>query len=524
MRTPPTQLGLGLSRRASAPRQLQGFCLRRNAAGLPPAVRAPRGAPATRDQVGTRERGIEMQASTGVLATGALAALLGLAPIVGDAAPRGSEFDNQMGPASGGMEGVAVARPQDAIGMLFANPATLTQIKARTEFLLGAAYVAPDLDASGPPTDLFGGPPDQAPLTGAFSGDSRLRAVLAPNAAALHRFSDNLVGGFGFTGLSGLGGDFRNVDGLPNLVSDLKIFGANFGAAYQVTEAWSIGAVGTLGIGSLQIGLTNNSGAVNNFGFGGAVGTTYDLGPVVLGVTYRAPLSITYKQLIERAPDDFADLELEQPQQAQFGIATTPAILPNSLIALDFTWKDWSGAETYSSLWEDQFIGAIGVQHRFGEGIGAVTLRGGYSYSTRLPEDDDEIGSGFGDLETVATPDQSGSLPVTPTFVQLAHATITNGYWRQGISVGLGVKLLDSVRVDLHGNYGFDGKERIGPFQSEASILQIGVGLTWTIPNSHPPLREAARSERPIISPDGPDRPRDADDNAGLAEAKAKAA
>ncbi len=419
--------------------------------------------------------------ATNRLATGTLAAFLALAlaPAGGEAAPRGSEFDTTLGPASGGMEGVAVARPQDAIGMLFANPATLTQLGARNEFLLGAAFVSPDLDASGPPTDLFGGPPDQAPLTGAFDDDSRLDAALAPNAAALHRFGDDLVAGFGFTAVSGLGGDFRNVEGLPNLISDLKIFGANFGAAYQVTDAWSVGAVGTLGIGSLQIGLTNSGGAVNNFGVSGAVGTTYDLGPVVLGAAYKAPLSITYDQVIERAPDDFTDLELEQPQEVQLGIATTPAILPDSLIALEFRWKDWSSAETYSSFWDDQFLGAVGVQHRFGEGIGAVTLRGGYSYSSNILKDEDDLGSSFGDLETVAAPDQSGSLPVTPTFLQLAQATVADGYWRQSISVGVGVQVLDALRFDVNGGYGFDGEETAGRFESEGSIWQIGGGLTW---------------------------------------------
>lgn len=412
-----------------------------------------------------------------------LGTALGVAVVLTDggaqAAPRGSEFDTTLGPASGGMEGVAVARPQDSIGMLFANPATLTQLKSRNEVLLGATFVSPDLDASGQPSDLFGGPPGQAPLTGNFDGDSRLNASVAPNAAVLHRFSDDLVTGFGFTAVSGLGGDFRNVDGLPNLISDLKIFGANFGAAYEVTDNWSVGAVGTLGIGSLQIGLTNNSGAVNNFGVSGSIGTTYSLGPVILGAAYKAPLSITYDQVIESQPDEFTDLELEQPQEVQFGIATTPLILEKTLVALEFRWKDWSSAETYSSIWDDQFLGAIGLQQQFGQGVGAITLRGGYSYSSDIRKDSEDLGNSFGKLDTVAAPDQSGALPVTPTFLQLAQATIADGYWRQSISIGAGLQVTEGVRFDLNGGYGFDGEEDIGRFESEGSIWQVGGGLTW---------------------------------------------
>lgn len=404
---------------------------------------------------------------------------MGAAATPAEAGPRGSEFDTTLTPAAGGMEGVAIARPQDPVAMLFANPATLTQLKGDNAFLLGASFIKPSLKAEGDPTDLFGGPPNQAPLTGSFDGESRLTAAATPHAAAVHRLNDRIVLGVGFTGVSGLGGDFRNEGGLPNLVSDLKIFGANGGGSVAITDRWSVGAVATLGIGSLQIGLTESTGSVNNFGVGGTIGTTYDTGPLIIGAAYKSPLKINYKSVIETVPDTFSNLELEQPQEVQFGIATTDFLFPNTILAADFRWKNWSNAETYQDFWDDQFIGSLGIQHTIPTPLGALALRSGYSYSSDLRKDADELGNSFGSVSAVAAPDGSGSLPVTPTFLQLAQATIADGFWRQSVSFGVGLELSDTVRVDMNGNFAFDGEESFDRFESDGSIWSAGMGITW---------------------------------------------
>ncbi|SDG01333.1 long-chain fatty acid transport protein [Limimonas halophila] len=409
---------------------------------------------------------------------------IGLTALQANASPRGSEFDASLGPASGGMEGVAVARPVDSIGMLFSNPATLGQATTEHEFLLGGTFVSPDLDASGQPTELDGSAPDNdpsPPLTGQFDGESDLDASVAPNAAAIQRFSEDLVAGMGISAISGLGGDFRNVSGLPNLVSDLKIFGANFGVAYDVTDRLTLGAVGTLGIGQLQMGLTNSSGTVNNFGVGGTGGMTFDAGPVILGAAYKSELDITYDNVLQTGQDSFSDLKLEQPREVQAGIATSDALLADTLIAAEFRWKNWSDADGYSSVWDDQFLGSLGAQHRIGSGPGAVTLRTGYTYSSDIVKDAGDLGNSFGGVSQVSAPNSPNSLPVTPTFLQLAQTTITDGYWSQSVSLGFGVQILEGLRFDLHGSYGFDGEEEIGRFEADGSIWQLGGGLTWKL-------------------------------------------
>lgn len=406
------------------------------------------------------------------------------------AAPRGSEFDTTLTPAAGGMEGVAIARAPDPVAMLFANPATLGQLKGRTSFTLGASFVSPTLDASGPATGVFGGAPSDAnpPLTGAFSGTSRLDLVGAPHAAAVQRFTDKFVMGFGVTAISGLGGDFRDVEGIPNLSSDLKVFGANLGAAYDVTDRLTLGATATLGIGALQIGLTDISSSVNDFGVGGTVGATYEAGPIILGAAWKAPLSITYRQVLEVAQDDFAGVELTQPWEAQFGLATSDAFLKNTYVAFDYRFKAYGRASTYQDIWRGLHTGSLGVQHTIETPLGAMFLRGGYTLTSRLRKPDEELGSTFAGNSFVANPNfdpatsppEAALFPVTPTFLQLAQGTIANGYWRQSVSLGAGWRAMETMRLDINGDLAFDGTVEKGPFRSEGRVWSVGMGITWT--------------------------------------------
>ncbi len=416
-----------------------------------------------------------------------LGATLAMIAAAAEAAPRGSEFDNTLTPAGGGMEGVSVARAPDPVAALFGNPATMTQIRGRTEVSVGAGFVSPGLFAEGPALDIFGGPPasPETTLTGPFSSSSRNDLLAAPVATVLQRVGDRFVGGFGFAPASGLGGDFRNAPGLPNLISDLKLFAANFGGAYQVTDRLSVGAAFTFGIGSLEVGLTDSSGVVNDFGFGGTAGLTYDAGPLMFGAGYKAPLSVTYEQVLEVTPDGFEDLTLQQPQEVSFGFATTDALIENTYFAGDFRWKNYSASETYQDIWEDLFIGSVAVQHKLPVRFGTLALRGGYSYVSDLLKEEEDLGNSFGGFETVASPTGDGAVPVTPTFLNLAQATLANGYWRQSVSIGIGMEL-DSdgvlgnrMSADLFVNYGFDGDEQQGEIQSEGEILAVGMGLTF---------------------------------------------
>lgn len=389
------------------------------------------------------------------------------------AGPRGSEFDLTLTPAAGGMEGVGVVRPQDPVAMLFGNPSTLTQLKGSNAFTLGASFVSPDLNARNSTSN-----PNPFVAPGA-EGRSRLTDAALPHAAALHRITPNLVAGFGFTGISGLGSDFRDEAGFPDLIADLKLFGANMVAAYQVTPKLSVGATLTLGIGALQAGLTQNTASVNAFGVGGAAGATYDFGPVMIGGNYKSELDIQYERAIETSPGVFRDLTLQQPQEVTFGVATTDRLLKDTLVEANYRFKNWSNATGYRDFWKDQHVVSLGAQHAFSTPIGRVTARAGYSYGSKLAKNAEDLGFAFAGVTTVNVPG-TGAVPVSPAFIQAAQATITDGYWRQSVSFGLGYQVTRDLRLDVNTSYAFDGKINIGGFNVEGKLFTAGMGLTWT--------------------------------------------
>jgi len=252
-------------------------------------------------------------------------------------------------------------------------------------------------------------------------------------------------------------------------------------AAYRISDRISLGAALTVGIGNLQAGLTESGGAVNNLGVGGSVGVSYDGGPFVLGLAYKAPLSIEYENVIEVAPDVFSDLTLEQPQEVQIGIATSDSLLANTVLEFDARYKNWDSADGYSSFWKDQYVVSIGGQHRLQTKMGGVFLRAGYSYGSTLAKDQEDLGSSFGEITFVKNPGPGpASLPVTPTFLQLAQATIADGHWSQSVSFGLGYEIpRTKIRLDVNVTYAFDGEATFGRFQADGSLFTSGMGLTW---------------------------------------------
>jgi long-chain fatty acid transport protein len=415
-----------------------------------------------------------MRVRVPVLALISIPILTSLSATPAQAGPRGSEFDLTLTPAAGGMEGVGIVRPQDPVAMLFGNPSTLTQLQGSYAFTLGASYVSPNLKARNSSTN-----PNPFVAPGA-DGKSDLTDAALPHAAVVHRVTPNLVLGGGFTGVSGLGSDYRDEPGFPNLIADLKLGGANLAIGYQVNPNLSVGGAITLGIGALQAGLLENSASVNGFGIGGTVGATYDFGSVKLGGTYKAPMEIEYDKVVQTGPGKFDTLTLEQPQEITLGIATTDLLSKDTLVELNYRYKNWDNATGYQDFWKDQHVVSLGVQHIFSSPAGAVTTRFGYSYGSELLKSASDLGNSFAGVRTLNVPG-TGAVPISPALIQAAQATITNGYWRQSVSFGLGYNLTKQVRLDVNTSYAFDGEDtRVGSFDVDGSLFTAGMGLTWT--------------------------------------------
>lgn len=407
------------------------------------------------------------------------------------AGPSGSELDLGLMPASGGMEGVGVVRPQDNVAMVFGNPASLVQLNGNFGATFGGSYVSPDLEASGIATigpDFSTMPPGL--LGGPISGQSRLGDLAMPHAAFVQRMSPKLVMGMGITGVSGLGSDFRRVQNV-GLVADLKLFGAGMGFGYQATDQLAIGANFVLGIGSLQIGTIANTASVNNFGVSGSVGFTYDMGAFQIGGTYKSEMKVKYSSIVQiDAQGTLQDFTLTQPQEFTLGIASTDAFNPDTLVEVDFRWKNYSGATGYKDFWRNQWRIAGGVSHKMTD---KLTLRAGYSYSRAIAKvlngTEGNIGS-ITQLFFPGAPDVGLGPNVAPVFadiIQLAQASIADGHWQQGVSAGMGYQLFPNLRVDVNVQYSFDGKiNLVSPIPGspqninvDGTLLSMGMGFSW---------------------------------------------
>jgi len=460
------------------------------------ATRFPRDIP---DIIHSREGNVTTRKQIFVAGSLIAAGLLSTSALAG---PMGSELDLGITPAGGGMEGVGLALPQGNVSMLFGNPSTLGQLKGSTSFTFGGAYISPSLKADGTialPNPA--GPTTMPPVLLPFQGASRLTDLAAPHAAVLQRISPDTVVAMGFTGISGLGSDWRNV--LPpsfSLIADLKLFGGTMGFSHRVADNLYMGGSFTLGIGSLQVGTVPSTGSVNNFGIGGTMGMTYQGDVFTVSGAYKTELAINYKRVLitqnildptVTPADAFSNFKLEQPREFMFGIGTDK-VGQGTMMEVDFRWKNYSNSKGYSSFWRNQWKIAFGAQQELPNGM---VVRGGYSYSRAIAKDASQLGGSFGGVSQLFAPGFPGQAfglapnvaPVTPGLIQLVQATIADGHWQQGVSFGFGMKLMPNLRLDLNVNYAFDGKLTLNdPNPSGQSInvngklLATGMGLTWT--------------------------------------------
>ena len=94
----------------------------------------------------------------------------------------GTDLQNVMGPASGGMAGVSIARPQDVPSAIFGNPATLAQFEG-TQFTLGGGWIEgyPTVTNDGSLNQLSPGTPFSA--TSRTQGSRRHRDRRGPGSA-----------------------------------------------------------------------------------------------------------------------------------------------------------------------------------------------------------------------------------------------------------------------------------------------------------------------------------------------------
>jgi long-chain fatty acid transport protein len=385
----------------------------------------------------------------------------------------GTDLNNNLLPATGGMGGASVARTVEPAAAVFGNPATLTEYNKGTSFTFGATYFDPKVRLSA----VEGGPLVGSFVPEGFDKESRTDPYLVPTVAITQAFSEKLVVGMGVTVQSGIGSDFRESGLVGDPIGELVMFNANLGVGYKVTENLSLGATATLGNGYFQASLSGDTASTHAFGARGTLGVKYDMGATSFGAYYKTELVLEYDDYIAKGDGTFWSDDVAQPEEFAVGIANNSLMGGNLQINADIIHKNWSSANFYKDFYRDQTVFALGAQLT----TGPAQWRIGYSHARdpikrNLPQSfTQNIGIGNNDQIGLANEPFGVSGPVVEYF----QATNAGAVWEDTITVGMGYQLMPNIKADVHAAYTIEKDQDIGSLNVEASAWQAGVGLTW---------------------------------------------
>jgi long-chain fatty acid transport protein len=383
----------------------------------------------------------------------------------------GSDLQNIMGPASGGMAGASIARPQDVPSAIFGNPATLAQFEG-TQFTLGGGWM------EGYPTVTNDGSLNQLSPGTPFSATSRTEGAAATEIGVTQDLRTlGLAGalGFGIAGLSGGGGEYRGDVPENRLLNNTSgaymVLGINAGAGFQVTDRLSAGATMTLGTGFEQLGTVGplvGSAMVSAYALRGTFGVDYELNDSnTVGFYYQSKMSFDFLNAarVGFVNPTYYDIHIAQPTTLGLGIANRSFLDGNLLLAADAYYKLWDDAALWQDVMVNQWALALGAQLTQDK----MKYRLGYSYNSNPINH--SVGGSFDGVtglgQSALQLYQASSAP----FVN--QHRITGGIARQDL-------LFPGLDVDLFAGGLLPASDNFGTHNTASlALYYIGVGLTW---------------------------------------------
>ncbi|MCY2975473.1 MAG: hypothetical protein NTW52_12495 [Planctomycetota bacterium] len=378
----------------------------------------------------------------------------------------GVELHNTLMPASGGMGGVSIARPQDILSGINANPSSLTQFKG-TQFIFSGAWAEATFNL----TQTGRIPIDEPSLVEPFSAKQSAPGAAAGNIGVTQDLSElglPATVGVGFVTSSGALIDFTQVPESNGTGSGLFVFSLPVSVGVDLTERLSVGASMALGIGIYDAPFVGISNTVMDYALRGTVGTNYRLNDCnTIGGYYQTKQNFTFDNgvIVNPGPGQIAeDVRLDLPENIGLGFANTSLCDGKLLLASDLLYKLWDEADTFKSVYDNQWVVQLGSQYS----LGRYRFRTGYVWAENPI--DQTPGSNIGGVV------QPGDIRAVRYTQGLLAVTS-----QHRISGGFGIRdLLPGLDFDAMAGGMFRDSEQLGQFTTTSiESYWIGGGLTW---------------------------------------------
>jgi long-chain fatty acid transport protein len=387
----------------------------------------------------------------------------------------GVELHNTLMPASSGMAGTSFSQPQDIQSAIYGNPATMTQF-AGTQTAFSGAWGEPTVNINQTlPAPLIGVAP--------FQAKSQAPGSLLGNIGVV--FDATAMGkpvklGIGFMSNAGLGVDFRQApesNGTNTSFLELDLVSS---AAMQMTDQLSAGATFFLGTGVLNSPLVGVGSTSLNYAARGALGINYDFGSgVSCGAYWQSKKAHSFKDLLLVGPS-FQDLEVDLPANTGFGIANSGLMGGRLLLAADVLFKQYSQADFYQEIYDDQWVFQFGSQYIVNP---RLRFRAGYAYNTQVGLD--SVPGTIGGVVPI------GALPA----VQYLQAQYVNTSQNR-LTGGVGIRdIMPGIDFDASVGGMFKGEKTFGNATSSTESYWVAFGFTWRCGDDPNPCRSCQTSD-----------------------------
>lgn len=375
----------------------------------------------------------------------------------------GIELHNNLMPASGGMAGASLSRPQDLQSAINGNPATLRQFQG-TQFSFGGAFADADYRVNQTANVL--------PALGVtmFDATSDTPGALLGNIGLTQDV--DFLGlpatlGLGLISNAGAGVDFRDIPASSGTSAQYLALDMVAAAGVDLTDQLSLGASFALGTSFLDGPFVDLGGMTPAYGVRFSAGANYQLTTnTSLGAYWQSKKNLEFENAaLLTAAAIPVDVDFDHPMNVGFGIANSTFMDGRLLLAADAVYKVHSEADFLKAIYKDQWAVQLGAQFAATE---FTRLRLGYAWNENPMKDAQAVSIGGVTL--------SNGIPAV-NYVQGQFAAIT----QHRITTGVGMcDVLPGIDVNLFAGYAF---KETDTFASTVVTVSdnywVGFGTTW---------------------------------------------